>query len=172
MEFYEAVDRWIDDPSPRHTDQLRDAVQSASNYSSGRELTSTVVPLLERGAYAEARDAVLATMPGSFLSPSAHTALSRAHLALGAGAAADQERAFARASLVSILNSGSGSMQAPWVVLRITDEYDVISAMGTTVTEQVVSQPEGRMLDQLTTEDGQQLWFELRNAGRPIHMAP
>lgn len=168
MKFQDAINQWIDDPSHTHTDQLRDAIQSAPNYSSSVELTSTVVPLLEKGAYAEARDTVLAVMPGSFLSPVAHTALSRAHLALGDDVAADRERVFARASLVSILNSGDGTRQSPWIVLRLSDEYDVIAAMGTRVSEQSVTQPDGRILDHLTTEDGQQLWFELRNAGRRI----
>lgn len=166
MEFHEVLNRWIDDPSPQRTDQLRDAIQSHPSYSSHTEVTSTVVPLLERGAHQEARDAVLAVMPGTFLSPSAHTALSRAHTALGEDTAADRERAFTRASLISILNSGDGTRESPWSVLRITDEYDIVAAMGTRVTQQSVTQPDGRILDHLTTDDGQELWFELRNAGR------
>ncbi|MDO5737094.1 MAG: DUF4919 domain-containing protein [Propionibacteriaceae bacterium] len=166
MEFQVALNEWIDDPSAVRTDDLRDAIQCSANYSSGRELTSVVVPLLESGAFQEARNAVLSVMPGSFLSPAAHTALSRAYLGLGDDEAADRERSFARASLVSILNSGDGTRDSPWVVLRITDEYDVVAAMGTRVSTQSVEQRGSRVLDELTTEDGQALWFELRGGGR------
>ncbi len=170
MEFQETLVQWVDDPSPAHTHLLRDAIQRAPNYSSSLELTSTVVPLLERGAFAEARDAVMAVMPGSFLSPAAHTALSRAHLALGDQQSADQERSFARASLVSIINSGDGTQASPWTVLRISDEYDIIAAMGTQVAQQSVTQTGGRILDKMTTTTGESLWFELRNAGRRIEV--
>lgn len=56
-------------------------------------------------------------------------------------------------------------------MLRITDEYDIVAAMGTRVTQQSVTQPNGRILDHLTTDDGQELWFELRNAGRRLQSA-
>lgn len=168
MEFQDVVNQWMTDPSPLNTDRLRDAIQRLPTYSSDEAITPQVFPLMEMGAWAEARGAILAAMPGNFLSPAAHTALARASMALGDTGVADRERSLARASLVTILNSGAGTEDSPWVVLRISDEYDVVAAMGTRVAEQSVTQPDGRVLDRVTTESGEVLWFEVRNAGRRI----
>lgn len=166
MTFADVLDRWLSDASPTNLEAVRDAVQTDPRYSSGTELASRVVPLLERGAHAQARDVLIGAMPGAFLSPMAHSLLARAHLALGDERQALQERSLARAAMVSILTSGDGSRDRPWVVLRISDEYDVMGAMGLSVGAQRVEQPPGRVLDEIIDTDDGHWWFELRHEGR------
>lgn len=166
MSFTDVLDRWVADPSPHRLEAVRDAVQADPGYSSGTELASRVVPLLERGAHARARDVLLGAMPGAFLSPMAHSLLARTHLALGDEGRALVERRFSRAAMVSILSSGDGSREHPWIVLRISDEYDVLGALGVDVAAQRVEQPPGRVLDEIIDTDDRHWWFELRHEGR------
>jgi len=166
VSFADVLDRWVADPSPAHLEAVRDAVQADPYYSSGTELASLVVPHIERGDHARARDVLLGAMPGAFLSPMAHSLLARVHLALGDEELALAQRRLARAALVAIVSSGDGSREHPWVVLRISDEYDVLSAMGVTVEAQRVEQPPGRVLDEIIGTDHQHWWFELRHEGR------
>lgn len=105
-------------------------------------------------------------MPGAFLSPLAHGILRRAYAELGHSADAARERDLGRAALVTILTSGDGSRTRPWMVLRITDEYDVLAALREQRELLVPVEEPGRVLDRITTTQGNTYWFELLRGGR------
>jgi hypothetical protein len=142
-------------------DALHRTVRSASNYDPNLDVMRTAGPLLEAGRGEEAVAAVRALMPGAFFSPAAHQALAAAHELIGDLNAAERERAIAGLAGEAILASGDGSREQPWVVLRVSDEYDVLRHLGLHADAQRLERADGLTLDRLTCNDGSELWFDL-----------
>ena len=167
MRFDEALSTWLVDPSRENTATLRTAIQGAPNYvtSPAFEPAATAV---QTGDYPRAFDALMGLMPAVFLSPLAHSLLARTLLGLGQEDDASREKAFARASLVTILDSGDGSLARPWIVLRITDEYDVLASLGEKSSMQVPLEDGGRLIDAITTRTGNTYHFELWRRGERV----
>lgn len=166
MAFQPLLRSWIDTQSDGSLELLLDEIQAQDNYSDHSDVATTVVPLLDAGSYAEARDELLSWMPGLFFSPSTHGLLARAYAGLDETEAAGQEQNFAMISLRLILGSGRGTRDQPWRVLRINDEYDVLAAHGSRAVRQAAFDADGQILDLLETADGRSWWFALRNSGR------
>ena len=146
------------------TDELtrvREQVRRARNWTPDLDVERDVHPLLARGAHAEVVDLVHGLMPGAFLSPSAHTILAAAHEALGEHDLARREQRLARQALAAILDSGDGSVDRPWQVLRVSDEYDVLRSQGRRSVEQRLVTRDGVDLDHHRCEDGSEAWFDV-----------
>ncbi|GAB3198541.1 hypothetical protein GCM10027062_12950 [Nocardioides hungaricus] len=145
--------------------RLREAVRSARNYAPDLDVERDVHPLLARGAHAEVVALVSGLMPGAYLSPSAHTILAAAHEALGAADLARREQRVARMALASILDSGDGTAERPWRVLRVSDEYDVLRSQGRRSVEQRFLTRDGIDLDRHRCADGSEAWFDVSLLG-------
>jgi hypothetical protein len=146
---------------PEALARLRRAVRRSPGYRADLDVLADAAPLLERGAHGEVVALVRGLMPGAFFSPSAHAVLGAAHEALGDDVRAARERRTSRLALASILESGDGSADRPWSVLRISDEYDVLRAQGRTSREQLLVTRAGRELDQHRCHDGSEAWFDI-----------
>lgn len=147
------------DPDDLH--RLHLAVRSAPSYDPDIDPVRLTAPLLARGNDAEVVSAVRALMPGAFLSPSAHTALARAYSGLGDTTRAQRETRIARLAMEAITASGDGSLERPWTVLRVSDEYDVLREQGRTSRTQRLVTHQGRRLDHHECTDGSEAWFDI-----------
>ena len=146
---------------PESLGRLQDAVRQAPGYTPDLEIERVAVPLLERGAYAEVLTLVEGSMPGAFFSPTAHGLLAAAHDGLGDVDRARRETGIARLALGSILDSGDGSAERPWRVLRVSDEYDVLRSQGRVSTLQRFVTRGDRDLDHHRCTDGSEAWFDV-----------
>jgi len=102
-------------------------------------------------------------MPGALLSPSAHGALALALDRAGRLDEAARHRAMRRASLSAILASGAGTRDAPWRVLRVSDEYDVLRHLSRRPRSQQLVETGSALLDRVE-HDGGETWFEVAPA--------
>lgn len=93
-------------------------------------------------------------MPGAFFSPITHQMLATAYEAIGRSRKANREHALARVAISSILNTGDGTAERPWSVLRISDEYDVLRVKGQTSQSQSLVEQNGRVCDRHECMDG------------------
>ncbi|WP_193609018.1 DUF4919 domain-containing protein [Nocardioides lijunqiniae] len=155
------VATYLAEPTPATLAALRSAVRSAPGFTPDLAADALARPLLDRGAYGEAVTALSALMPGAMLSPSAHTVLAEALTGAGRTDAARREESLARAALSSILSTGDGTAARPWSVLRVSDEYDVLSALGKRSRRQSVDRVGSRHLDRHECEDGSELVFDV-----------
>lgn len=146
---------------PASLQDLRLAVRRSRTYRADLDVLAQTAPLLARGAHAEVVELLRDLMPGAFFSPSAHAVLGAAFEALGDEPRAARERRTSHLALTSILESGDGSTERPWSVLRISDEYDVLRAQGRTSREQLLVTRAGRELDQHRCRDGSEAWFDI-----------
>lgn len=165
MDFPGVANAWLERPSATHLAGLHVAIQSQPNYTTSPNLIPAV-EALRAGTYRKALDALSSWMPGAFLSPLAHGMLAQALTGLGRTRAAELERRLARAALVTIFNSGDGSRTRPWIVLRVSDEYDILAALGEKAEVQVPVAASEQLLDRITTDRGRTHWFEILRSGR------
>ncbi|MGH3347574.1 MAG: DUF4919 domain-containing protein [Nocardioides sp.] len=146
---------------PEVLTRLRDVVRTSPGYDAGVDVPGLLGPLLARDAYDEIVAEVRSRMPGLFLSPAAHQSLATAYDALGDATRAGRERRTARLAVESILATGDGTRERPWIPLRISDEYDVLRARGRRSRAQELVVRDGRALDRHRCDDGSELWFDV-----------
>jgi hypothetical protein len=82
--------------------------------------------LLDDEAWIEALCAIEAFMPNWFLDPRVHLLASTIHSQLGDQEESEMEEGLASVLLEAILETGDGSEEQPYLVMRPCDEYDVV----------------------------------------------
>jgi len=155
------VDSYVADPGPRSFEAVRRAVRSAPDHRPGLVPAEVLGPLQRADDHAGVVQAATALMPGAALSPSVHLALAHAYAELGRQAESRHEVAVARAAVRGMLGSGDGTRTAPWRVLRLSDEYDVLRALrARSVGQSLVAEGEA-WLDRHETESGATYYFDV-----------
>lgn len=155
---------FLTDPSPGSYQAVRHAVISADSYGPYSDEPEQAIRFLNRGQLKEAAGVIDGAMGNLLLSPMAHLLLAQVADGLGRDKACQMERAIAAVCLEGILGTGDGSRLRPYVVVRISDEYDVLGALEKEPTRQALCQESGRELDHITCEDGSELWFDITDA--------
>jgi len=122
--------------------------------------------LLNAGEYREARESISGSMPNLLLSPSAHYLLSLIAGKLNDQKSAELEGAIASSCVKGILATGDGSHEKPYIVVRMSDEYDVAHCLGKQNTEQSLISDGDKCYDLLRCGDGSELWFEITDVLR------
>lgn len=159
--FAEVMEAYALEPTPATLRPLHEAILGAPNYDPLAALDPVLTGLEQAGDHQGIVDEIWRRMPGLFLSPSAHLRLSIAYEGLGEEAAARRERRLAGLALASIRDSGEGDEASPLRVLRVEDEYDVLSAVGRRSREQQERSDTHGVFDVHTTDDGGSWWFQL-----------
>lgn len=156
--FGDLVQGYALEQDPEHLERLQDAILRSPNHDPMVAIDAIVKGLDEPEAVI---DTLWRGMPGLFLSPKAHARLCLAYEAQGDHDAAQRERRLARLGLESIRSSGSGEEAAPYRVLRIEDEYDMLDSLGHRSRQQVERTDDRAVFDVHTVEEGHEIWFEL-----------
>lgn len=141
--------------------RLRRVVLRDPGHDPGLDLLAETAAARARADQRDVLASVTRHMPGAFFSPTAHLLLSGAHEALGEVERAARERRTARLALDSILGTGDGSLERPWSVLRVSDEYDVLRARRRTSRRQTQVNRQGRALDHHRLDDDSEAWFDI-----------
>lgn len=159
--FGDLVSRYAADPTDEHLASLRAAITAHPSFDPGLDVIGGLPGGIDEANAESVVSDITARMPGAFLSPSAHTALSEAHAHLDRGEDSRREALWARMSVGSVLRTGEGTRGAPWSVLRVADEYDVLRARGLVSSSQTLVEDEGRRLDRHELDDGSTAWFRV-----------
>ena len=149
-------------PGPTGAAAARDAIAEHPEHAVEVDFEARAHRLLDAGDAGSVVTLFRQHLPSVLLSPGAHLALATAFEQLGERAQAEREREVARLGVEAVTESGDGSSDRPWVVLRVGDEYEVLAALGRRVTSQRlgVSQ-DGELVDELTCDDGSVCCFVL-----------
>ena len=124
--------------------------------------------LLEEGRFPEAVLTLRAAMPNLLLSPSAHQMLAYSYAKMEDEEAAAAETKAAMACLRGIQSTGDGTEQQPWLVVRTSDEYDVMATLQKRMQQQSLVNDNDLHLDRVECTDGSTLWFDVTDAFRQL----
>lgn len=119
------------------------------------------VQCLEEGNDEGAYEILTSAMPNFMLSPRVHMVLAAIQEREGNTENAEFERYFASACCQGILDTGDGTEESPYVVMRTSDEHDVIGYLEKTFESQALIEVGDRNYDLITCGDGTEYWFDV-----------
>lgn len=156
--------RFIESPDKDTYLALRAAIMATADYDPYSSEFEAAAEQYDQGLAAEARDALLGAIPNLLLSPGAHQMLSFLSAKCGDEEASKMEMMIAAACAEGILATGSGTAEEPYIVLRTSDEYDIVEYLGKEAAKQSLHEHGGRHLDRLECQDGTEYWFDISDA--------
>jgi hypothetical protein len=154
------------DPSPANFIRLREAVIAEPAYNPWADDLREAARLLGAGEAERAKEALVPVMANYLLSPRACRLLADIYGRLGDEANARHARDLAAICLRALAASGDGTADRPHLVLRVTDEYDVLGFLGKRWVRQSLRERGGRTCDVFEVEGGGEVWFDITEAHR------
>lgn len=100
-------------------------------------------------------------MPNLLLSPTAHLLISFIMHKKGDEQGSEVERYIAMACSEAMTQSGDGTQESPYLVLRTSDEYDLLRYLEKEFAGQGLVEKDGRFYDSMKCTDGEEIWFEI-----------
>jgi len=94
------------------------------------------------------------------LSPRAHQMPGFLNHKLGDEKAAQMEGMIGRACIEGLLATGDGTEQRPYIVLRTSDEHDVIEHFERELKQQSLTNSDDKHIDLVECTDGSKYWFD------------
>ena len=143
---------------------IRQRIIAADAYEPYSDEFITAEQLIDLYSLDEAREALEGSMPNLLLSPRAHRLLAEIDLEAGDVQAAEGQRMMAEACIDGILTTGDGSEQRPYLILRTSDEYDVLTHLGKRSEMQSLIVKDEKHLDLIACTDGSEVWFDVTDA--------
>ena len=161
MEALSLFESLIEAPSIDKFLQIRKSLVSSENYSPYSMDINEMDTCVSTGDAQGAIDLFRSTLPNLLISPAAHLVLSAAYECLGDKEQTDFEKHMWAFLIGAIIETGKGTRQQPYLVARISDEYDVLSALGKEREKQELCSEDGRFIDVQTCSDGTQVCFDV-----------
>lgn len=153
---------FLENPTPENFGAVRSEVVNDPKYDGYSRDLDQMDRAINEKRFTDVGPLFAAAQPNLLLSPGAHLLLSVAAREQGNAKVADAERFICFRCLDGITGSGDGTQQKPYLVLRTSDEYDVLAALGKQLqTQHLVHSEDGRSCDRMVCADGSELWFDI-----------
>lgn len=147
---------------------VRSALVVSEHYSPYSNEMDDIPEMIDAGRLTEARARISESMPNLLLSPRAHFLLASIGEKSGDQSFAQMERFFGGVCLEGILATGDGSIDRPYIVCRTSDEHDVVWSFGKKATGQALVPDGSRVLDRLSFDAAEDIWFDITDAHRKL----
>jgi Domain of unknown function (DUF4919) len=141
--------------------EIRKKISESEGYSPYSTELNDIRQCLMKKAYQRAINAYHSTFPNLLLSPIVHAMLSNAYQALKNDKMANLEKQVASLLVSFIMGTGNGTKERPYLVLRISDEYDVLTALGKERGRQELIIDQGHFLDLQKCSDETEIYFDI-----------
>lgn len=148
----------IENPSAETYHEIRKEITSLPGYDPYSDDIDTLNALLDAEKFQEALEY---NNENTMLSARCHLMKSFALKQLGNENDAQSENIIAHQIMEGMAASGDGTLEKPYVIIRISDERDLMMYLGEEFTSQSLSNQNGMMLDILTTASGKQIYFNI-----------
>ncbi len=148
---------------------VRRMIIADSSYSPYLDNLHEIERLLIEAQHEKALNLIKASQPDLLLSPRAHLMASATYKELHQDSLAADEFLQAELCVKGIISTGKGTMNRPYQVLRIADEYDVLGYLGKSLDEQSTHETENQVLDVMKLTDGSTIVFDVTTMR--LHMA-
>ena len=142
----------------------REACLNDMNFDPCTRILDEIERLTDEEMWSPAVQAVSDALPNYLLSPRLHLLAARVSRAMNEHETAEHESDVALALVEGILSTGDGSPEAPYLVMRTSDETDVMMRLGKDVRAKVLRRRNHRDYEVLVAEDGTQVWFDITEA--------
>lgn len=152
---------FVEEPSIKKYLEIRNKISESEQYSPYSIEIHDIKKCLAEGVYQNAISVFQSTFPNLLLSPGTHLMLSSAYKAMKNEKMAEFEKHIAYLLMDYIMKTGDGTEERPYLVLRISDEYDVLAALGKEQEQQALINDEERVLDLQTCVDGTEIFFDV-----------
>ena len=159
--MHEMLFRLLEEPSSDKFLEIRKIISESEWYSPYSTELYDINKCLMKEAYQDAIEKYHSTFPNLLLNPGVHFMLSYAYQGLGNEEMANFEKGVASFLMSFIMETGDGTRKHPYLVLRTSDEYDVLDALGKDRREQKLIEHKGRFLDLQTCSDGTEIYFDV-----------
>jgi len=157
----ELFEAFLKEPTKESYLRVFEAVASAPSYNPYSRDLDEATDLMKDKKHKEAQEKLEKAMPNLLLSPRAHQFASIAAKGLGDDKKAESERDAAAACLKGILLTGDGSADRPYLVTRVSDEYDLLRHLKKGKKAQSLRNKDGKSYDVIDCADGSQVWFDI-----------
>ena len=157
--MHDQVVSFLQDPSAATYAELRSAATSGYRPESTGE--GELWQMLEENRLGGVQEHIRRVMPDNILSPSFHLGIARFAEREGDQQRAEMERFFAFNLREQLLATGDGSLQRPYVVANVGDQYTILAALEKKVKDVGMALVEGRWLDVVRTRDGLEFCFDV-----------
>ena len=117
--------------------------------------------LLDQDQYQVLLDRLDTLPPSRVLSPHIHFLAAEAADALGNLADMELERCLFVITLRGLLATGDGSRANPYIVCHVSDEHDILLALGRQSSRQSLVTDADRLFDRIVCSDGREVWFDV-----------
>ncbi len=140
---------------------IRNAIANHPNYDGYSQDLRDMEDAFQQKRFADVKNAFAKAQPNLLLSPGAHLLLSITLREEGNQKSSEMERFICFRCIEGIQSTGDGTQEKPYLVLRTSDEYDVLSALGKQFAKQALVHDKGKSYDKMTCADGTELWFDI-----------
>jgi hypothetical protein len=155
---------FLQSPSGETYLAIREAIVQLPVYNPYSDEAAEIKGLMDKGELEGARAKIAASMPNLLLSPGTHMLMSYIAIESKDDELAEMERFIASALCEGILDTGGGTKESPYVVLRTSDEHDVLQYLGQQLKKQSLIHDEEQHLDLTKCTDGSEMWFDVSDA--------
>lgn len=160
----DAFSEFARDPGKEDYLTVRKLVISDPRYNPYSDDLRQLGRLQAAGKHDELKKKANAALPNLILSPRFHLIMGNAAKQRGENELAVIERRMAVACLKGILTTGDGSEESPYLVIRTSDEYDVLGYLDKESKSQGLVFKGDRKLDVLECTDGSLVRFDITDA--------
>lgn len=157
----EAFDHYLDASTPENFLVLRAALAASPAYHPNGDRRSDAEELMGAEKWDDALRLLMQDMDNCFLTPRCHFLAAFAAHKTGDEKKAQVENRVGNLLMQAILESGDGTKARPYLVSRITDEYDVLHHLNKNLKQQSLVSDETGTFDNMECDDGTDYWFDI-----------
>jgi len=152
---------FLSQPSTTTYAQLRDAYIRSPEYRPEEPPDGRIWDLLEQDDLDQAEALAQAAKSRFLLSPATHVALGAVARKRGDDGSAQLEFHFANSLRSALLQTGEGTLESPFVVNRVADEFGILSWKEARPQSFAMRFHQGRLLDIITTPELGEVYFDI-----------
>lgn len=143
---------------------VRDVLVASEYYNSNSDELNQAQELALSGEWEAAQEVLDRSRENLILSPLAYMVRSQIAAELGDEETAEAMHLNALACCEGILATGDGTSESPYLVVRVSDEYDLLAYLQKEPDRQGLVNDGDRVCDVLTCADGTEIWFDIKDA--------
>lgn len=160
----ERFNEFLKSPTAETYLAVREELISSDSYQPYSNEFDEAGELYEEGKLSEACGLMERAMSNLLLSPRAHRLLSFLYAKEGNEEAAAMEFEIAETCIQGILATGEGSRENPFLVVRTSDEYDVLHHFEKELAQQSLAGQDSKRFDVISCQDGTEYVFDITDA--------